>query len=139
MVRPGVTCAAALAAMVVASPLWAQEDPGPIRSVIQSQLEAFLRDDADGAWFHASPGIQRMFGTTETFMGMVRQGYQPVYRPKEWTFGALQPSAQGPEQEVRIVDAAGDSWIAVYTMERQPDGTWKISGCRLLKAPPNTA
>lgn len=136
----GTLFAGGFAAMIVATaPAVAQEDPGPIRSVIQSQLEAFLRDDGDGAWTHASPGIQQMFRDQNTFMAMVRQGYPPVYRPKDWAFGELRASPQGPEQAVRIVDGAGDTWIAIYTMERQPDGTWKISGCRLVKAPAESA
>jgi hypothetical protein len=26
-------------------------------------------------------------------------------------------------------------WLAVYNLERQPDGTWRIAGCTLLKRP----
>jgi hypothetical protein len=139
MHRPILPALAFALAMCAPTQGIAQEDPAAIRSVIESQLGAFLRDDAEAAWAHASPGIQRMFRSSDIFIGMVRQGYQPVYRPKEWTFGDLRPSSGGPEQEVRIVDAAGESWVAIYTMEKQPDGSWKISGCRLVKAPPNTA
>lgn len=128
---------AALAASAI--PAVAQEAAGPIRGVIESQLRSFLADDAEGAWSFASPGIQRMFGTREVFMAMVRQGYAPVYRPRDWTFGEMRDTPSGPEQDVRIVDEAGDGWIAVYSMERQPDGSWRISGCRLVKAPPPTA
>jgi hypothetical protein len=28
----------------------------------------------------------------------------------------------------------GMDWIAIYTLEQQPDGTWRISGCYLAKA-----
>lgn len=139
MQRPTLPALAFALAISVPAQGFAQEDPAAIRSVIESQLGAFLRDDAQGAWSHASPGIQQMFRSSDVFMGMVRQGYQPVYRPKSWAFGELRPSPEGPEQEVRIVDAGGDAWVAIYTMEKQSDGTWKISGCRLLKAPPNAA
>jgi len=37
------------------------------------------------------------------------------------------------EQKVRIVDADGVPWDALYTLEPQPDGSLKISGCMLLK------
>lgn len=115
------------------------QDSSAIRGVIDGQLQAFLADDVERAWSYASPGIQGMFRTTDNFMAMVRQGYAPVYRPKSYAFGELRPSPVGPEQEVRIVDAAGENWVAVYTMEQQPDGSWRIAGCRLVKAPPNTA
>ena len=35
-----------------------------------------------------------------------------------------------------LVGPDGKSWVALYTLQRQPDGTWKIDGCVLL--PDNT-
>ena len=58
---------------------------------------------------------------------------------RSYTFGTLRLEPDGPVQEVIITDAAGTQWLALYSMELQPDGTWKISGCSLVKAPPNTA
>jgi hypothetical protein len=37
-------------------------------------------------------------------------------------------------QRVHIVDANGEAWEALYTLEQQPDGSLKITGCSLLKA-----
>jgi hypothetical protein len=37
-------------------------------------------------------------------------------------------------QKVDIVDADGVAWEALYTLQRQPDGSLKITGCSLLKA-----
>ena len=37
-------------------------------------------------------------------------------------------------QEVHIIDANGVAWEALYTLEPQPDGSLKISGCVLTKA-----
>jgi hypothetical protein len=37
-------------------------------------------------------------------------------------------------QQVHIVDANGESWEALYTLERERDGSLKIIGCVLLKA-----
>ena len=115
----------------------AQSDPdrAAVRSVIEQQLGAFLRDDAATAYSFAAPGIRQMFPTEEIFMDMVRRGYQPVYRPRSHAFGAVRESARGIEQIVDIVDAAGEEWTALYTLERQPYGSWKITGCRLLKKP----
>ncbi|MHB2166160.1 DUF4864 domain-containing protein [Alsobacter sp. R-9] len=135
--RDAILWTAAAAALALVQPVAARADDA-VRAVIEDQLKAFLGDDGPRAWSHASPGIQTMFRTTDNFMAMVRQGYQPVYRPKAWSFGPLRDTPAGPEQEVRITDTAGEDWLAVYTMERQPDGSWKIAGCRLLKAPPPT-
>ncbi|MGY6645406.1 MAG: DUF4864 domain-containing protein [Salinarimonas sp.] len=108
-------------------------ESAPIRDVITRQLDAFLADDATRAYSFAAPGIQRLFPGEERFMGMVRQGYPPVYRPRSRDFGALRQTPQGPVQEVTLIDANGQAWLALYTMELQPDGSWKIAGVRLVR------
>jgi hypothetical protein len=73
-------------------------------------------------------------------MTMVKRGYQPVYRQKSFTFAQAETKANGiPTQRVTIVDANGKVWEALYTFEKQPDGTWRISGCTLLEAPGESA
>jgi len=64
---------------------------------------------------------------------MVRSAYPPVYRPASVAFGAVETGAAGPMAKVYLTDADGNGWVALYSFERQADGTWKISGCRLLK------
>ena len=110
-------------------------DRAAVQRIIEQQLSAFLRDDAATAYSFAAPGIQQMFPSEEIFMDMVRRGYQPVYRPRSHAFGAVRETGQGIEQIVDLVDAAGQEWTALYTLERQPDGSWKITGCLLLKKP----
>lgn len=36
-------------------------------------------------------------------------------------------------QPVRLTDADGRAWLALYPMQREPDGTWRINGCRLAR------
>lgn len=110
-------------------------DGAAIRSTIEGQLEAFKRDDAATAYTFAAPSIQRMFPSQDIFLQMVRQGYMPVYRPKSYGFEAVKELGGGIAQSVRIVDEQGVQWLALYTMEKQPDGSWRISGCTLVKAP----
>ena len=61
-------------------------DQSAIRGIIESQLEAFQRDDGTRAFSYASPGIRQRFGTADNFMAMVRSGYAAVYRPQEVEF-----------------------------------------------------
>jgi hypothetical protein len=112
-----------------------EADRGAFRSAIDRQISAFRRDAADDAWREASPGIKLQFGSAERFLEMVRQGYPPVYRPGRYAFGEVTESGEGAEQRVRIDDAAGTGWTAIYSFEKQPDGSWAISGCRLVRAP----
>ena len=117
------------------------ESPGPedkaaFQTIITGQIEAFRADDGARAYAYAAPVIQRIFPNPDVFMNMVRQGYQPVYRPQSFTFGEATLSASGrPIQKVSVVGPDGISYEAIYTMERQPDGSWKISGCAIVRAP----
>ncbi len=112
----------------------AGDDVAAAQSVIQSQEEAFSRDDGAPAYTFASPSIQSSFRTPETFMFMVRNGYAPIYRHRSFEFGRSAISAGKILQEVHIVDAEGVAWEALYTLEQQPDGSFKISACVLTKA-----
>ena len=110
-----------------------------IVQVIQGQLAAFQADNGALAFGFASPGIQRMFGTPERFMAMVRTGYAPVYRPRSAEFLDLNTSARGPVQEVLFIGPDGVPVIARYYMEQQPDGSWRINGVSLHQTDDTTA
>jgi hypothetical protein len=109
-------------------------DRGEIRRVIEAQIAAFRRDDGPAAFSFASPSIRSMFRTAETFMGMVKSGYRPVYRPREVNFLDMVDQDGSPAQRVFLLGPEGEAVVAVYVMERQPDGAWRIAGCLLTKA-----
>lgn len=109
------------------------EDRAAIRQVIGDQIAAFRRDDGDAAFAFAAPGIQRMFGTAETFMSMVRGGYQPVYRPRSFAFAELVEIDGQLVQQVAVIGPDGGRVTALYPMEKQPDGSWRIAGCQLVE------
>ncbi len=113
-----------------------EADRAAARAVIARQVEAFGRDDAETAFAQAAPGIRNLFPTPEVFIGMVRTNYRPVYRHRSFVFGAAQDGGETTlSQPVAIQDAYGVDWTAEYSLERQPDGQWRISGCRLAKSP----
>lgn len=109
-------------------------DAAAIRAVIEGQIEAFRADDGERAYGYAAPGIKQLFPSVEGFMRMIRLGYSPVYRPSAVVFGALRESPHGPVKEVFLTDQAGNAWTALYTLERQEDGSWLISGCWLVRS-----
>ena len=127
---------ALLAAFLIflASPACAADDVAAAQSVIRSQAEAFSRDDAAAAYSYAAPAIKGIFPRAEIFMSMVQQGYAPVYRHKSFEFGEGRVADGMIAQRVHIIDANGEAWEALYTLEQQPDGSLKITGCSLLKA-----
>jgi Domain of unknown function (DUF4864) len=116
-------------------PVLSAGDTAAIRSVISHQLGAFLKDDQTGAFSDASPTIQAMFHDPDTFMRMVRTAYQPVYRASGVEFRQLTTIEGRLVQQVYMVGPDGIAVLADYEMQRQPDGTWRINGCSIAKAP----
>jgi hypothetical protein len=131
--------AAALPAPAIAQGAVSDADRSAIVSVIRQQLDAFQRDQAIEAFSYASPTIQGIFGTPENFMEMVRTGYGAVYRPREVQFGDILPSAGGPTQRVLFVGPDGVPVEALYFMQLQPDGQWRINGVQVLRLDDRTA
>jgi hypothetical protein len=111
-------------------------DRETVRAVILRQQDAFRHDDALRAYAEAAPAIRAIFGSPEIFIGMVRQGYAAVYRNRRFEFGTAEALPDGSlAQGVRIQDQEGADWEAIYTLARGADGAWRITGCRLRKAP----
>ena len=112
-----------------------EADRAGIAAVISRQMAAFARDDVDAAFAFATPTLQGLFGDAARFIAMVRAGYQPVYRPRSVSFGDIFDVDGQIVQEVAVIGPEGAPRVALYTMERQPDGAWRIAGCYLLERP----
>lgn len=110
------------------------KDEKAVQAVVQSQLAAFAKDDADKAFSYAAPELRKAIGNSAAFMAMVKNSYAVVYRPASVTF--LKPEGAGVDvvQRVQMLDASGASYLAVYSLQRQKDKTWRISGCALVEA-----
>lgn len=99
------------------------------QTTIDRQIQAFLNGDDDAAYSHAAPNIRRMFPTRDAFMAMVRNGYPPVHSPRNYAFGRFQMLAPGRiRQHLMILGPDGKDYEAVYTLELQPDGVFRITG-----------
>lgn len=120
--------------LLLAHPAGAGDEAAAAQSVIRAQEQAFARDDGATAYAQAAPAVQAMFPSVEIFMAMVKNGYAPVYRHRRFDFGPSQAEDGSIAQRVHIVDADGEAWEALYTLQVQPDGSLKITGCSLLKA-----
>ena len=109
-----------------------RQDVSDIRAMVQAQLDALAVDDADRAFSFAAPGIRKIVGTAQNFLAMVRTGYPVVHRPASVAF--LKAEMQGAEiiQAVQMTDAKGVAWLALYSVQRQSDKSWRISGCMVV-------
>jgi len=121
----------AAAALAAPEPTLAARDWSAIRKVIGDQLGALKAGDSVKAMTFAAPGIQAQFGTPENFMRMVRTGYSALLEARRTQFleGALIDDAV--IQPLRLVMPDDTVLVALYQMQRQPDGRWLIAGCTI--------
>ena len=113
-----------------------EAEKSEFQRIITAQISAFRADDGPTAYSFAAPVVRNIFPTPEIFMSMVKQGYPQVYRPQAFNFTeALIDPVGRPAQKMRVVGPDGKTYEALYSMEKQPDGTWRISGCTLLEIP----
>ncbi len=125
--------------LLLTGPAWSQpavtaDDEAAIRSVITRQLKAFERDDGDAAYAFASPHIQGQFGDAGRFLAMVRRAYPAVYRPRSVDFAELLVGEGTIVQQVELVGPNGEAELALYSMQRDTAGQWRIDGCTLVRS-----
>ncbi|MEY8877323.1 MAG: DUF4864 domain-containing protein [Leptothrix sp. (in: b-proteobacteria)] len=136
-----------LAPLVAQAKPLAEADARAVRQVVEAQLDALARDDAERAFSYASASIRAQFADAGQFMAMVRSGYPMVVRPAAAAFfqadatdvatdgAASAQAAAAPavqqivNQIVQLRDRDGRLWLANYLLERQGADGWRISGC----------
>ena len=127
---PGMGVAAPVADGSVMEKLTAT-DRQKIQRVITLQIRAFERNDEAVAFSYSTPDIRQHFGSSRAFMEMVRESYSALYMNTSREF--LEAAVIGGEviQPLRIVTREGETLVALYSLERQPDREWRIGGCEL--------
>jgi Domain of unknown function (DUF4864) len=113
-------------------------DREQIKRVITLQIRAFERNDEAIAFSYATPESRRQFGTPRAFMDMVRVGYAALYKNTSREFLEAATIDGVTIQPLRVVTFDGETIVALYTMERQPDQDWRIGGCELAPATLNS-
>ena len=124
------------AAFMFVAPMhaWAltEADEKGVRTVVEAQLAALARDDAAAAFSFAAPNVRAAVGTASRFMDMVRKSYPAIYRPASTAF--LKPEEHHGQviQRVQLMDEGGSAWLALYSVQRQKDKSWRITGCQVV-------
>jgi len=126
---------ALIASLLIATTAMAQDGISTARDIIEKQISAFLNDDIETAYSFAAPGIKAAYPDPRFFVEMVKRNYGPVYRPGNYAFGRGVLGADGNTiaQELLITGPMGKDWRAVYVLEKQADGAFRITGVRLSK------
>lgn len=112
----------------------APKDEKSVRDVVQGQLAAFAADDAVKAFSYAAPNIRQSSVSAKQFMAMVRENYAVVYRPVSVSFFKPEKMGAGALQAVQLTDENDVQWMAFYTLQRQKNRLWRITGCVVKSA-----
>ena len=96
--------------------------------IIESQIQAFLDENAELAYSYAAPLIKMKFNDPLEFMSMVKNYYEPVYNPKQFYFIDARYFEGAIYHQLQVISQQDESFLATYSLI-QDGGKWKISGC----------
>ena len=112
--------------------------PEKVRSttqmIIDDQFQAFRDRNHEQAFSYAAPTLQKIFGSTQRFIMMVKRGYGAIYDARSWSFGRSRLKEGTVYQEVLVNGPNGKEWVALYEVLKQPDGSWRIGGVKMVRA-----
>ena len=100
-----------------------------IRDAISEQLAALRSGDASRAFSFASAGIREQFYDAPTFLRMVQGSYAALLEARytEFLEGAV---IDGHTiQPLRLILRDDTVLVALYEMQRDEQGGWRIAGC----------
>jgi hypothetical protein len=103
----------------------ANHDRSPVRSLRSG--------DARRAFSFASDQIRDKFGTPENFIALVRSQYAVVMAPASVVFFEPERVNGAALQPVQMSDDQGQLWLALYSMQLDAEGSWRINGCMLRR------
>ena len=98
------------------------------QSIIESQIQAFLDENAELAYSYAAPLIKMKFNSPQEFMYMVRNYYEPVYNPNQFQFLDAKYFEGAIFHQLQVISQKNESFLATYSLI-QDECKWKISGC----------
>jgi hypothetical protein len=104
------------------------------RHIIEQQLAALEREDAVAAYSFAAPELKAQFPDPDLFLTVVESAYAPMHRHRSVEFGPAAEQDNTVAETVIFTDDDGQVWTALYKVDKQPEGGWKISGCAMARA-----
>ena len=105
-----------------------EKDFDETQFIIESQIQAFLDENAELAYSYAAPLIKMKFNNPLEFMSMVKNYYEPVYNPKQFYFIDARYFEGAVYHQLQVISQQDESFLATYSLI-QDGGKWKISGC----------
>jgi hypothetical protein len=125
----GMALAAASLQMKARADTLSAPEAQQVQAVVLAQLKAFSDEDAEAALAAATPEVRKSVGDPSRFLDLVRGNYPMVYHPAGYAL--LTPEVEKDQviQVVAIRDQDDKTWLALFSLERQPDHSWRIGSC----------
>ena len=105
-----------------------------MQQVIGDQLSALKTGEGTKALTYSIPGIRQQFGSSERFLRMVRESYSPLLKARSSTFLEGSVVDGVTIQPLQLVMPDNTVLVALYQMEKQKDGNWRIAGCAIARS-----
>ena len=106
----------------------------PIRAVIERQIEAVRQANSAAAYDAVAPSLKKQFGTGEKYLRSFKAQFPRIAEGRIIGFGDLRETSFGYAQAVRISDALGEPWFALFLMD-EVNGQWRIRNIVAVKMP----
>ena len=102
-----------------------------IREAIRGQIRALAARDAERAFAYLAPVTKDYFSEGTAFLRKLMVQIRPLVDASGYTFTDVGREATDAIQNVVLTDNEGREWLALFTLERQPDGSWGIKSCEV--------
>jgi hypothetical protein len=113
----------------------ARADQAAMRLLIEAQIAAMRADDWPGAFALASPDLQEQYGAPTALRDDVTAHYAPLPHVASVEFIDIVTFRELPTYRVTLTDDNGSATTAYYLVRRLDDGSLRIAGCVLVRAP----
>jgi hypothetical protein len=108
-------------------------DAKAIQVAVRSQIEALSVNDAVGAFQLATLDRQSRIGSPDKFLSLIKKHYQPLHQHLLVLYSRPAVVKGETFQAVRVTDKSSHVWLAVFQMQAEQGGRWKIDACYLLE------
>ncbi len=110
-------------------------DSRRIRRLVRDQLSAFREGDSGKAFGLCTEAIRETFGSAAQLTDTIQRNYPALVDPRQVLFGDYIITPDGLAVLLQLVGRDLVSRDALYLVQRDLGGIWRINGCMMAPEP----
>lgn len=110
----------------------------PVHNVIQKQMAAFERHDAEAAYSFITAHVKEKYPDPVNFLAHIRYDFSPLYDHKDFKFLPRSHDGDAAVQKIELRNRHGEEAEAVFRVIQQPDGVWLIDSFAVMNGDENS-